>query len=1358
FNDDVNITAGAGEVFGVTRGLTNATTESGMTLTVTASDTTSGTTSQGGLLIDNAASTEAADGLIILNNTDADDVVGAGVLFSAGGLGTDFTYGIDFDAADIGTADIRFESSGTLDEGSTGTWTFDRSTSGIVTLIATDDDANAAFTLSSGGTGLLSLDPTGAGSIAIGSVDVTSVGFTTDNNANSDFNFVGGVTLNDDVIITAGAGEIFTVTRTFTNGTDEHGMFVQVTASDTGSATTAQFGISVDNAASTEALDASFFAVNNDADDTIGSAFLLGSGAAGTDFTYGIDLDAADIGTADIRFESSGTLNEGSAGTWTFDRSTSGIVSLIATDDDANAAFTISSGGTGILSLDPTGAGSVVVGSIDVTSLSFTTDNNANNDLNIVGGATFNDDVIITAGAGEVFTVTRTLTNATAENAMAINITASDTTSATLVQQGLLIDNTASTEALDAMIALNNSDADDTVGAGLLFASGAAGTDFTYGVDFDAADIGTADIRFESSGTLNEGSAGTWTFDRSSSGTVTLIATDDDADAAFTISSGGTGLLALDPTGAGSIIIGSTDVTSIQFTTDNNAATDLAFTGGSTFNADSLTVANAIFLSADALTTGFGLQVERADGATDFDGATPGGLAYINQANDNTTSDGEALMVRNFGGGTSVGFYLLQNGVNAPPANSTSQTAMVIDVNEAAGDDVGTDEDVFIIRSDADGTADTEFKVQLDGDIAYDGTASSPASDLAEVYPSNEALAPGDVVVLDTSAPGKIKKSSTSYEANLFGAISTKPAVRMGSDIIGYDVALTGRIPLKVSAQNGSITAGDPLTSSSIVGYAMKATEPGMIVGRALASHSVGLGVIDAFVDAQWYAGTVFMTDGVSTLVTDNVIMSSSATATKDARTFDSFGLALRGSAWNGSEAEAVKMMLRNVVESEDDYRLSVRNTSETEVAYITQTGTMKIAGDMVIGGNIYPSDRGVAQTQKYIYYDGSDGAAGDFMRTNAKGWSTGSYDFAEMFPSNESLVSGEVVVFSGSGHEVQRATGQTGEQLAGIVSTRPGFLAGENQVGSYPIALAGRVPTKVSVGNGAIAVGDPLTLSTTIGVAVKATESGQVVGYALEAYDGSETDDLILAFVNIGYWQGEEIAPVVIVQNVASEFSLNTNFSALNMTGNISMNSYDLSGIGKLSGMGDAWELAGDGTLTTSGLLKTVIDSYQNEKVETVAVTSPEVMITLTGTAMLEQDQIEIRFEDVIPEYNDVISAIAPIRVFVTPSGPVSLYVSQKDQNHFVVTRLAGDGDVEFDWMVSAYRKGYEPEEVDEVEKVDEVDEVEKVDEVDEVEEVLEETTTDDPASPASPDETLIDQATDVDGGATAEPPTESP
>ena len=668
-------------------------------------------------------------------------------------------------------------------------------------------------------------------------------------------------------------------------------------------------------------------------------------------------------------------------------------------------------------------------------------------------------------------------------------------------------------------------------------------------------------------------------------------------------------------------------------------------------------------------------------------------------------------------------------------------------------------------------------------------------ADYAEMYAVDTGVTYGDIVAagsvqvttMQGDSVAKLEKSQEAYQSNVIGVVvdNYEDPTSVGYNINEADhpmpVALSGRVLVNVTDENGSIQVGDPITTSSTAGYGMKSTQVGMIIGHALSALPSGTGQIMVFVNTSWYAGNVLQSDGSSTLATSTVVVAPMETASASLPTFDSFGLALRGSVWNGSEAEAVQMILQNVVDDQDHYRLSIRNTSEAEVAYITNEGTMRIAGDMVMGGRLYPSDRGTPQTDKYIYYDGSAGAGGDFMRTNAKGWSTGSYDFAEMFPSGETLTSGDLVVFSGSGESVQRATGTDGEQLAGIVSTRPGFLAGENAKGAYPIALAGRVPTKVNRENGAIAVGDPLTASSTPGEAMKMTQAGQVVGYALEAYAGTESDNLILTYVNVGYWSGGP-QTITIVENRASEAptSGTQNYTALNMSGNIFMATNSILSIGRLEGVGALWSIESDGTIKTEGSLKTVTTSYQGTKVETVAVTSPESVITLTGTATLVDGRAEVRFEDVVPEFNDVISAIAPIRVIVTPSGPVSLYVSEKDQNHFIVERWVGSADVEFDWMVTGYRKGYEPEEglegtegleglqdLGEGETSDplvtsdlsdsstpsedelEVEEgLEGVEGVEDLEEELEE-----PASPESPDEPLIDSATPAEGDVPVEP-----
>jgi DNA-binding transcriptional MerR regulator len=85
----------------------------------------------------------------------------------------------------------------------------------------------------------------------------------------------------------------------------------------------------------------------------------------------------------------------------------------------------------------------------------------------------------------------------------------------------------------------------------------------------------------------------------------------------------------------------------------------------------------------------------------------------------------------------------------------------------------------------------------------------------------------------------KLEKSSGPYQNNIIGIVSTSPYRVMGASIkeqgqAPKPIALSGKVPLKVSSENGPIQAGDYLTSSSIPGVAMKATKPGQVVGKAL--------------------------------------------------------------------------------------------------------------------------------------------------------------------------------------------------------------------------------------------------------------------------------------------------------------------------------------------------------------------------------------------------------------------------------------------------------------------------------------------------------------------------------------------
>lgn len=131
-------------------------------------------------------------------------------------------------------------------------------------------------------------------------------------------------------------------------------------------------------------------------------------------------------------------------------------------------------------------------------------------------------------------------------------------------------------------------------------------------------------------------------------------------------------------------------------------------------------------------------------------------------------------------------------------------------------------------------------------------------------------------------------------------------------------------------------------------------------------------------------------------------------------------------------------------------------------------------------------------------------------------------FDLAEQYSSPDKLEAGDLVMINTKEDRQMVRTSEDGAVTIGIVSTAPGFTLGASATGSYPIALAGRVPTKVTNMNGAIERGDALSASSIPGVAQKATVAGQIVGYALETYDGKD-NGLIEVFVQPGYWMPNE-------------------------------------------------------------------------------------------------------------------------------------------------------------------------------------------------------------------------------------------
>jgi hypothetical protein len=114
--------------------------------------------------------------------------------------------------------------------------------------------------------------------------------------------------------------------------------------------------------------------------------------------------------------------------------------------------------------------------------------------------------------------------------------------------------------------------------------------------------------------------------------------------------------------------------------------------------------------------------------------------------------------------------------------------------------------------------------------------------------------------------------------------------------------------------------------------------------------------------------------------------------------------------------------------------------------------------------------------------------------------------DAAESFPARESGIAAAEIVAADPGRPegVRRAGRPYDPSVLGPVSTRPGVLL-SNPTEGVPVALAGRVPVKVTLESGPIAIGDFLATSTTPGRGMRAAEPwrGGVIGTALSAFDG---------------------------------------------------------------------------------------------------------------------------------------------------------------------------------------------------------------------------------------------------------------
>ncbi|MEW5797310.1 MAG: hypothetical protein AB1772_13270 [Candidatus Zixiibacteriota bacterium] len=156
---------------------------------------------------------------------------------------------------------------------------------------------------------------------------------------------------------------------------------------------------------------------------------------------------------------------------------------------------------------------------------------------------------------------------------------------------------------------------------------------------------------------------------------------------------------------------------------------------------------------------------------------------------------------------------------------------------------------------------------------------------------------------------------------------------------------------------------------------------------------------------------------------------------------------------------------------------------------------------------------RGSTKTNTYIARYGATWAS-----------SVGGADIAERYRSSEPVYPGDILSVTDPPVNGEATVALSripyDQKLIGVVTTNPAIVmdsnlvdlnfnaASRNSPDRPAVALAGRVPIKVSTANGPIAVGDPITSSNIPGVGIKATKAGTIIAKALQNFSCPTTED----------------------------------------------------------------------------------------------------------------------------------------------------------------------------------------------------------------------------------------------------------
>ena len=293
---------------------------------------------------------------------------------------------------------------------------------------------------------------------------------------------------------------------------------------------------------------------------------------------------------------------------------------------------------------------------------------------------------------------------------------------------------------------------------------------------------------------------------------------------------------------SGSLVVGSFAPASLS--TAGNVTGGNILTGGlisSTGNIQGGNLRTVGIISATGSVTGAGITGATVSASGNVTGGNilTGGLI---SATGNVTTAGNVII------GSAANSQIFNSTVNLEIVNNVSTG----NINFRANVNGGGDSNVFrILGTGGVALSGNLVSMNANGQVAngvsnigsststfntiFAKATSAQYADLAEMYVSDQAYAPGTVV--EFGGQYEITISSASHSTSVAGIISTNPSYLMNSAQTGehvLPVALTGRVPCQVQ---GPVRKGDVLVASAIPGVAQRIGmnwQPGCILGKSM--------------------------------------------------------------------------------------------------------------------------------------------------------------------------------------------------------------------------------------------------------------------------------------------------------------------------------------------------------------------------------------------------------------------------------------------------------------------------------------------------------------------------------------------